>query len=136
MVDTSAISEATGTEQPGADPSDAFMFIIDDDICTRCALCVDRCPTGVIILGKLGDPAAAGAVIILPGPNGVLDTIPTDDDVIEFKRRNDAIGVDRTKRLTELLSGRQIDLDPVELDPFFRRKYAHTPRARCCLAIV
>ena len=42
------------------DPSDAFMFTIDDDICTRCALCVDRCPTGVIILGKVGQPTAAG----------------------------------------------------------------------------
>ena len=31
-----------------------MVFTIDDDICTRCALCVDRCPTGVIILGKAG----------------------------------------------------------------------------------
>ena len=60
MVNTSAIVEAEGTEQPGLDPSDAFMFIIDDDICTRCALCVDRCPTGVIIMGKLGQSTAAG----------------------------------------------------------------------------
>ena len=36
------------------------VFLIDDDVCTRCALCVDRCPTGVIIMGKVGDPAAAG----------------------------------------------------------------------------
>ena len=36
------------------------VFIIDDDICTRCALCVDRCPTGVIILGKVGQSTAAG----------------------------------------------------------------------------
>ena len=34
--------------------------IIDDDICTRCALCVDRCPTGVIILGKVGVPGVSG----------------------------------------------------------------------------
>ena len=34
--------------------------MIDDDVCTRCALCVDRCPTGVIILGKVGDPGADG----------------------------------------------------------------------------
>jgi ferredoxin len=60
MVNTSAVSEAIGTEQPGTDPSDAFMFTIDDDICTRCALCVDRCPTGVIILGKAGAATAAG----------------------------------------------------------------------------
>jgi ferredoxin len=54
------VIEATNTEQPGLDPSDNVLFIIDDDICTRCALCVDRCPTGVIILGKAGAPLAAG----------------------------------------------------------------------------
>ena len=55
-----AIDEAIGTELPGTDPTDNVIFLIDDDVCTRCALCVDRCPTGVIILGKIGDPAAAG----------------------------------------------------------------------------
>ena len=52
---TDAIDEAVNTEQPGDDPSDHVVFIIDEDVCTRCALCVDRCPTGVIILGKVGD---------------------------------------------------------------------------------
>ena len=47
-----------GVDQPGVDPSDHVIFIIDDDVCTRCALCVDRCPTGVIIMGKVGDPDA------------------------------------------------------------------------------
>ena len=62
MVSVSAISEAVNTERPGEDPSDHVAFIVDEDICTRCALCVDRCPTGVIILGKIatgirdGDP--------------------------------------------------------------------------------
>src|SRR5215217_3707232 len=60
MVTPSAIVEATGTERPGEDPSDQVLFIIDDDICTRCALCVDRCPTGVIILGRVGQSTAAG----------------------------------------------------------------------------
>ena len=60
MVSMDAVDDAIGTEQPGLDPSDAFMFTIDDDICTRCALCVDRCPTGVIILGKAGTATAAG----------------------------------------------------------------------------
>jgi ferredoxin len=45
---------------PGEDPSDQVLFIIDDDICTRCALCVDRCPTGVIILGRAGAPDKSG----------------------------------------------------------------------------
>ena len=60
MVTPSSIAEAEGTERPGVDPSDNVVFLIDDDVCTRCALCVDRCPTGVIILGKIGDPAANG----------------------------------------------------------------------------
>jgi ferredoxin len=60
MVSVSAISEALGTEQPGDDPHDHVAFIVDEDICTRCALCVDRCPTGVIILGKLTPPQPVG----------------------------------------------------------------------------
>ena len=55
-----AVDEAVGTEQPGVDPSDHVIFTIDDDVCTRCALCVDRCPTGVIILGKCSDAPAEG----------------------------------------------------------------------------
>ena len=60
MVSPDAVAEATGTELPGEDPSDNVLFIIDDDVCTRCALCVDRCPTGVIILGKAGAPDPEG----------------------------------------------------------------------------
>ena len=60
MVTPDAIAESTGTEKPGLDPSDNVLFIIDDDICTRCQLCVDRCPTGVIILGKVGAPGTTG----------------------------------------------------------------------------
>ena len=54
------IDQAIGTELPGLDPADDSVFIIDDDVCTRCALCVDRCPTGVIILGKITAQGAAG----------------------------------------------------------------------------
>jgi len=60
MVSPTAIDQAEGTELPGADPADHVVFLIDDDVCTRCALCVGRCPTGVIIMGKVGDPAAVG----------------------------------------------------------------------------
>jgi ferredoxin len=60
MVTPEAVAEASGTEQPGADPSDKVIFIINDDVCTRCALCVDRCPTGVIIMGKVGAPGNTG----------------------------------------------------------------------------
>lgn len=60
MISNDAVTEAVGTEKPGDDPSDSFIFVIDDDICTRCSLCVDRCPTGVITLGTPGTPTAAG----------------------------------------------------------------------------
>ena len=60
MVSVDAISEAVDTEQPGEDPSDHVAFIVDEDVCTRCALCVDRCPTGVIILGKISQQVAQG----------------------------------------------------------------------------
>jgi len=60
MVSPDVIAEADTTDRPGEDPSDNVVFIIDDDVCTRCALCVDRCPTGVIILGKVAAPAPEG----------------------------------------------------------------------------
>ena len=60
MVSPDAIDEAYDVEQPGIDPADHVIFTIDDDVCTRCALCVDRCPTGVIILGKLVDAGPDG----------------------------------------------------------------------------
>ncbi len=37
------------------------IFVVDEDECTRCALCVDRCPTGVITLGKFEGSLAAQA---------------------------------------------------------------------------
>lgn len=60
MVSTDAISESLNIEKPGIDPADTVIFTIDDDICTRCSLCVDRCPTGVIVLGKLMLPTGSG----------------------------------------------------------------------------
>src|SRR5438094_157184 len=40
MVSVGAIADATDTEQPGEDPTDHVAFIVDEDVCTRCALCV------------------------------------------------------------------------------------------------
>jgi formate hydrogenlyase subunit 6/NADH:ubiquinone oxidoreductase subunit I len=36
MVTPEAVAEAEGTEKPGEDPQDRVVFVIDDDICTRC----------------------------------------------------------------------------------------------------
>jgi NAD-dependent dihydropyrimidine dehydrogenase PreA subunit len=48
------VAESVNADSPATTRVTKFVFIIDDDVCTRCALCVDRCPTGVIILGKVG----------------------------------------------------------------------------------
>src|SRR5437879_10400183 len=52
MLSVDAIEESVGTERPGDDPGDHVIFVVDEDVCTRCALCVDRCPTGVNTLAK------------------------------------------------------------------------------------
>ena len=64
-----AISESTNVANPN-DDADAFgFFIVDEDTCTRCALCVDRCPTGVITLGKFeGSVADVAQQEGLPAP--------------------------------------------------------------------
>ena len=60
MLSTDSIAEALNTGAPGEDPDDHVVFIVDEDVCTRCGLCVDRCPTGVIILGKVTNQWANG----------------------------------------------------------------------------
>ncbi|MCZ7628194.1 MAG: hypothetical protein M5U19_03465 [Microthrixaceae bacterium] len=60
MVSPGAIEEAVDVDRPGLDPTDNVVFLIDDERVHRCALCVDRCPTGVIILGKMVEPGADG----------------------------------------------------------------------------
>jgi ferredoxin len=60
MLSTDTITEAVNTMQPGLDPDDHVVFVVDEDVCTRCGLCVDRCPTGVIIMGKAGVAAREG----------------------------------------------------------------------------
>ncbi len=57
-----AITEAVNVDNPNEDESNYGFFVVDENECTRCALCIDRCPTGVISLGKfegsLADQAA------------------------------------------------------------------------------
>ena len=56
-----AIDEAINVDHPKSDPTNYGFFIVDEDECTRCALCVDRCPTNVITLGKFEGSLAAQA---------------------------------------------------------------------------
>jgi ferredoxin len=56
-----AISEGVNVDNPATDSTNQGFFIVDEDACTRCALCVDRCPTGVITLGKFAGSLAEQA---------------------------------------------------------------------------
>lgn len=51
---TPNIVEEAGSEEISRDmkPND-ILFVIDDDACTRCLLCVERCPTGALTIGRL-----------------------------------------------------------------------------------
>lgn len=53
-----AITEASNVDDPGANDENGGFFVVDEDACTRCALCIDRCPTGVISLGKFAGSVA------------------------------------------------------------------------------
>jgi len=52
MLSVDAVDDAVNTDLPDEDPASHVVFVVDEDVCTRCALCIDRCPTGVIVLGK------------------------------------------------------------------------------------
>lgn len=56
-----AIAESANVEDPHSAPENGGFFVVDEDACTRCALCIDRCPTGVISLGKFAGSVAEQA---------------------------------------------------------------------------
>jgi formate hydrogenlyase subunit 6/NADH:ubiquinone oxidoreductase subunit I len=60
MLTPDIVSEA-GSEEVARDmkPKD-ILFVIDDDACTRCLLCVERCPTGALTIGRLEGPKGGG----------------------------------------------------------------------------
>ncbi|HEX2053346.1 MAG TPA: 4Fe-4S binding protein [Actinomycetota bacterium] len=51
---TPNIVEEAGSEEIARDmKANDILFVIDDDACTRCLLCVERCPTGALTIGRL-----------------------------------------------------------------------------------
>ena len=69
-----AIEDSVNVESPEESEGAVGFFVVDEDACTRCALCVDRCPTGVITLGKFAGSLADQAI-----ENG-LYTAPWEED--------------------------------------------------------
>ncbi len=53
MLTPNIVAEA-GSEEIARDmKANDILFVIDDDACTRCLLCVERCPTGALTIGRL-----------------------------------------------------------------------------------
>ena len=62
MVDPDAVTESGNTALADMlEPSD-ILFLIDDNACTRCNLCVERCPTGALVQSQVtGGKKKSGA---------------------------------------------------------------------------
>jgi Na+-translocating ferredoxin:NAD+ oxidoreductase RNF subunit RnfB len=58
MMSTDIVEGAT-TESVEAEVGAAYsVFVVDDNACTRCSVCVERCPTDTLYYARL--PEAGG----------------------------------------------------------------------------
>ena len=53
MVDTAAVADSGNVELARMMDSGDILFVIDDNACTRCNLCVERCPTGALVQSQV-----------------------------------------------------------------------------------
>jgi formate hydrogenlyase subunit 6/NADH:ubiquinone oxidoreductase subunit I len=53
MVDPSAVEDSGNVELARSMGGDDILFLIDDNACTRCNLCVERCPTGALVQSEV-----------------------------------------------------------------------------------
>ena len=72
------VTESFGVENPADKDENGALFLIDDTECTRGKLCVDRCPTNVITIGKFGGSLAEQSEDFEAAP-WELDTGDRDD---------------------------------------------------------
>lgn len=63
MLDPDIVSEAGADEVARDMKREDILFVIDDDACTRCLLCVERCPTGALTIGKLEGGKSGGRAL-------------------------------------------------------------------------
>jgi formate hydrogenlyase subunit 6/NADH:ubiquinone oxidoreductase subunit I len=53
MVDPQAVEDSGNVELSRQMSGDDILFLIDDNACTRCNLCVERCPTGALVQSEV-----------------------------------------------------------------------------------
>lgn len=53
MVSTDAVRDSGNVELARMMGESDILFVIDDNACTRCNLCVERCPTGALVQSQV-----------------------------------------------------------------------------------
>jgi formate hydrogenlyase subunit 6/NADH:ubiquinone oxidoreductase subunit I len=53
MVDPEAVENSGNVSLARSIGANDILFLIDDNACTRCNLCVERCPTGALVQSEV-----------------------------------------------------------------------------------
>jgi formate hydrogenlyase subunit 6/NADH:ubiquinone oxidoreductase subunit I len=61
MVNPTAVEDSGNVELARQMGSSDILFVIDDNACTRCNLCVERCPTGALVQSEVTGGKKRGA---------------------------------------------------------------------------
>jgi formate hydrogenlyase subunit 6/NADH:ubiquinone oxidoreductase subunit I len=61
MVSPEAVEESGNVELARQMGDNDILFLIDDNACTRCNLCVERCPTGALVQSEVTGGKKRGA---------------------------------------------------------------------------
>jgi len=61
MVSPEAVADAGNVELSRHMEGSDILFLIDDNACTRCNLCVERCPTGALVQSSTPGKPKRGA---------------------------------------------------------------------------
>ena len=61
MLDPTAVEDAGNVELARTMGQTDNLFLIDDNACTRCNLCVERCPTGALVQSEVTGGKKRGA---------------------------------------------------------------------------
>jgi formate hydrogenlyase subunit 6/NADH:ubiquinone oxidoreductase subunit I len=61
MVSPDAVEDSGNIELARQMEDNSILFLIDDNACTRCNLCVERCPTGALVQSEVSGRKKRGA---------------------------------------------------------------------------
>jgi formate hydrogenlyase subunit 6/NADH:ubiquinone oxidoreductase subunit I len=61
MVSPDAVEDSGNIELARQMEGNSILFLIDDNACTRCNLCVERCPTGALVQSEVSGKKKRGA---------------------------------------------------------------------------